>query len=414
MTSDPNNSVGRCELRLLVVALALAGSASLAAQEPTTEAPNLPLHLGPLTLAPQVRLSTLYDSNVYNLNTDPKEDWVTSAVPQTRVFAKLGRMMVDGRAEGSAEYYRLYTDQNAINMVGSVTLAVPLGRFTPHATYSALSSRERFGFEIDDRPRRHEQGIAGGLDLRVASKTVLAFKAQRERERFGEDTVFRGENLPQALNREMRLIGVTLRHALSVLTTLSISVDQTEDRFEFLRDRDARGTSVSGGLAFKPTALVTGAFTVGYLRFAPVERSTSEFNGIVMSGDLGYVLRGVTRFGVQTQRNVTYSYDPSTPYYVLTGFDASVSHRAGERWAISGRAGRHRLNYVSAAIVATSIGTQPDASTDTSELVGMGLGYQLSRDTQIGVEVDRLRRFSEQPIRQFESTRVRTTLGFRF
>jgi hypothetical protein len=410
----PKTRRGLRNERLLALAMAWVASMPLTAQEPTTQAPGLPLRLGPLELAPQVRVSTVYDTNVYNLNADPKDDLVTSAAPQTRAFAKLGRITIDGRAGGSAEYYRLYTEQNSINMLGAATVAVALNRVTPHVTYSALSSRERFGFEIDDRPRRHLQGVAAGVDLRLASKTVVALKAQRDSERFGEDAVFRGENLPQALNREMRVIGITLRQALSVLTTLSISVDRTEDRFEFLRDRDARGISIGGGLAFKPTALVTGAFSIGYLRFAPVQQTTSEFKGLVTSAALSYVVRGATRFGLQAQRNVTYSYDPSTPYYVLAGADVSVTHRAAEHWAITGRAGRYRMNYVSAGSVGGFPNSLTAAGTDRSDTVGLGVGFQFNRDTDITVDVDRMRRFSVQTIRAFESTRVRSTLGFRF
>jgi hypothetical protein len=399
---------------LLVCVTVCISSASAAAQEPTTEVPNLPLHLGTLGLSPQVRVSSIYDTNVYNVKTDPEADLVTSVAPQTRIFTKLGRMMIDGRAELSAEYYRTNTEQNSVNTLGAITLTLPSNRVTPYVTYTALSSRERFGFEIDDRPRRNRQGITAAVDVRVASKTVLVVRAQREGERFGDDTAFRGANLPQVLNREMDLAGVTLRHPISALTTLSVSVDRAEDRFEFLPDRNARGRSVSGGLTFKPTALITGAFTIGYLHFAPVQRSTSEFKGLVTSADLGYVLRGVTRFGVQAQRNVTYSYDPSTPYYVLAGFDVTATHRAGERWAISARLGRHLLNYVSSVTVGTPIAGELGGSTDKSALVGVGLIHQLSRDTQIAVDVDRQRRLSEQTIRQFESTRVRTTLGLRF
>ena len=389
-------------------------AAPAVAQEPTTEVPDLPLQFGPLLLAPQVQFAAVHDTNIYNENVNPKEDIVTSTAPQTRVFTKLGRVMIDGRGEGSAEYYRTYSEQNSINMVGSATLAIPFNRVTPHVTYTALSSRERFGFEIDARLRRHEQTIAGGVDIRVASTTVLAVRAQREREQFDEDTAFRGENIAQALSREMRLTRISLRHPLSALTTLTISADRSEDRFEFRPDRDAQGTSLSGGLTFKPTALIAGGFTVGYLRFKPVARTTPDFKGIISSADLSYVLGGVTRFGVQAQRNVTYSYDPTTPYYVLSGVDASVTHRAGERWGISGRIGRYLLNYVSVGAVTPSPGVQPDASTDTSELVGVGLSYQITSDTQIGVDVDRQRRLSDQPLRQFEGTRIRSTLGLRF
>ena len=37
----------------------------------------------------------------------------------------------------------------------------------------------------------------------------------------------------------------------------------------------------------------------------------------------------MTRFAVQVQRDVEYSYDPTQPYYLLTGVTGSVSQAVG-------------------------------------------------------------------------------------
>ena len=49
------------------------------------------------------------------------------------------------------------------------------------------------------------------------------------------------------------------------------------------------------------------------------------YKGSIASVNLSYVLLGVTKFAVDSSRDVKYSYDVNQPYYVQTGVGGSVS-----------------------------------------------------------------------------------------
>ena len=70
-----------------------------------------------------------------------------------------------------------------------------------------------------------------------------------------------------------------------------------------------------------------------------------RFQGWSASADLAYTLRGLTRVGVQSLRDVQYPFDPSQEYYVIGGAVGSISQALGQTWGVSVRAGRHHLTY---------------------------------------------------------------------
>ena len=118
---------------------------------------------------------------------------------------------------------------------------------------------------------------------------------------YDQDAEFQGENLAFQLNRTMTGGGVGLRYALTPLTSLTVSADRTQDRFEFSRcaTRIRRRSPVVCRL--DPQALIKGSATFGYRNFQPLVPGLPDYQGATALGALSYTLLGATRFASATQ-----------------------------------------------------------------------------------------------------------------
>jgi hypothetical protein len=111
----------------------------------------------------------------------------------------------------------------------------------------------------------------------------------------------------------------------------------------------------------------------------------------------------MTRFTVQSARDVEYSFEPLQPYYLLTGVTGSVSQALSGSWRISASAGKQRLNYHQTATVAID---QPHR-VETVNVYGSGVVYRLSPDIHLGVKADySARQAQELRRRNYEGLRV--------
>src|SRR5204862_2910833 len=135
----------------------------------------------------------------------------------------------------------------------------PIGRTLVSISPRYLSTNERPGYEIDARVRRREYGVSGKVEVRAFSKTFFGVTGSTLNVKYADDTLFYGQSLQEDLNRKTVGYGVTLRHEVTPLTSLSLNASRQEDRFEFNPLRDADSTSVTGGVSFDPHALVKGS-----------------------------------------------------------------------------------------------------------------------------------------------------------
>ena len=394
---------------------------------------DFPFHIGPLGVEPRVRVSTGVDNNIMNdpiatriplgrVARGPKEDWVTTITPQARAALRFGRLQFEGQGVLSSEQYRTYNTESSFNVTSNAAVGISLNRLLPFAEYSFVHSKERQGIEIDTRPLRKQYSTTAGIDVRITSKMTLGVSASRGINRYDAEEEFRGTNLSQTLNRDVEAAKVSVRQPLSALTTLEVAADWIRDSFPGSPARDAESFRLGSGLAFKPTALVSGGFNVGFLRFKPIDPSIEEFQGLVATADLAYTLLGVTRFGVLVDRYVTYSYDPANPYYVVNGGTLSITQRAGERWSVWGTAGRYQMEYLPTAAAigpSTPVDTPTlDAllrpPTDVSDLFVAGITRLFTRGTDLAMSAERFFRHSPLPSRDHQGTRIRVTLAHRF
>jgi hypothetical protein len=397
---------------LLVLFLSLL-SVPAAAQTEPDPASTARMHLGPLALTPAIALQNIgIDSNVFNEAENPQQDFTATLRPQFDAWLRLGRgrLSLDGAVE--AVHFKRFSSERSVNVDGSATFDFRWNRVSAFGGGDFLTTRQRPGFEIDTRSRRVEGSLRVGSGVRLSGKTALGVRAERRAIDFDVNAEIFGTSLSEALNRHEDVVTAFLEHNLTTLTTLVLNADIQRDTFDFSRARDSRSIRITPGVRFKPSALVSGSASVGFRRFDALDSSVPPFDVTYASIDLAYTLRGRTRFSVQSERDVEYSFESSQPYYLGTGVTGSIVQALTTSWSVSARGGTQRLDYRGSAD--TAVGQLP--RLDRIHVYGAGILYRLSPAVLVGVSADYYRRrAAELRQRDYESLRVGSffTLGVR-
>jgi hypothetical protein len=114
--------------------------------------------------------------------------------------------------------------------------------------------------------------------------------------------------------------------------------------------------------------------------------------------DVSYTAPTQTRISAAVDRDVQYSYEDSTPYYIQTGWTGTLTQRITGRWDFQLSGGRDRLAYQTALPV--------DARTDFIGRFGGGFGYTVGEDIRVSFDVMSYHRSSELPGLTYGTTRA--------
>jgi hypothetical protein len=369
------------------------------------------VRIGALWMNPTVSLTNLgVDDNVFNEPEDlsPKRDVTFTVTPATDLWIRMGRSWVSGSIKEDLVWYQKYADERAANSTYKLAWKVPLNRLVVDVGASYVNARDRPGYEIDARALRTEMGYRGAVEIRALSKTFFGVRAARQQLDLDKSAVFLGANLQSELNHATTSAGVTVRHQLTPLTSLSVAASRSQDRFEFSSLRDSDSDIVEATLGFDPFALIKGVATLGYRNFHPLSTGVDDYKGLTALIDLSYSLLGATRFSVRVLRDVQYSFDVNQPYYLETGVDGSIAQQIFGPFDVVGRLGMHSLAYRDRAGTAALVADR----VDSVRTYGAGLGYHLGKDLRLGFNVDRSRRVSEVARRRYSGFRFGTSVTY--
>ena len=383
---------------------ALAQQVPTASEDPVAEAP---VRLGALALDPRVALTNLgVDTNVFNAANDPQSDFTFAVKPGTDMYLRTGRGLLSVSGNVEYVYFHEFDGERSVNtdVVGQYELR--FNRFRPYASAGWLDTRERPGYEIDARARHYEADYHAGADLRVASKSTLRFDFRHLDYRFDGDEVFNGRPLNEELNRTLKAVEGSWRQRLTALTTWITRVSRETERFEFEDLRNADSFRLSSGFELGRFALIRGSAFVGFRSLSPADGGTiPEFTGVTADVDVSYTAPSQTRLGAAVERDIRYSYEERTPYYVQTGWTATLTQRITGRWDFQLSGGRDRLSY-QAIIPAV------DARTDFVGRFGGGIGYTLGEQTRVSFDVNSYHRSSVLPAREYGSMRAGVSVNY--
>lgn len=287
-------------------------------------------------------------------------------------------------------YFSEFATERSVNSNVTAQYELRLNRLRPFVGANTLNTRERPGYEIDIRARRYETGFRGGVDFRVASKSTVRAEARRLKSSFDGDAIFEGRPLNQALSRDLNGIDLGWRQRLTALTTWVTRFSAETERFEFEPLRNSNTLRVTTGFGLGRFALIRGSAFVGYRKLTATDESAiPEFSGITSDVNVSYTAPSQTRVSAQVQRDLQYSFDLITPYYVQTGWTLTATQRVVGRWDAQVTGGRDRLAYQGVIDV-----------LDRKDFVGRwggGVGYSLGEQVRVGFNVQSFYRSSDVP-----------------
>ena len=399
---------------LIASACVLAAARLSSAQDPEDPFASAKMHVGPFAVTPSLAVTNLgVDTNVFNEWTNPRSDWTATITPQADVWLRLGRARVSAKTAGSFVYFATYHEERSLNTNDSVRLDLPLNKIRPYVGLTYLNTRDRPGFEIDTRARRTETGFNGGIDFPYSKKTTFGIGFKRNDTSFPSGETFQGTYLRDVFNRTTQGFNASVRYAITPLTTFVLALETQQEKFEFSPIRDSSSIRIVPGVELKPFALISGSAHVGVRKLTMDAPSMPDYTGVVAAVNLGYTLLGATRFAVQVDRDVAYSYDVNEPYYLLTGYGASITQHVGGPWDVVGRAGIQRLAYQRATAANPGSGTE-SGRVDRVRSLGGGFGYKLGPTVRLGFNVDYYTRVSDRVTREYRGLRAGTSVTYGF
>jgi hypothetical protein len=376
-------------------------------------AANAAVHLGPLALTPRIAVRNVgFDTNVLNAAGEPQPDFTATFVPGVDSWLTVSRARVTSKTDVGWVYFHTMSDQSSFEFNEQARLDILLTRIVPHVAGGYERTRQRPNLEIDERALRTVTSGLAGINLHFGARTRIDVDGGRKTYRF-DKTHIQDAALALALNRTEDTVTATFRLTLTPLTTLVVKTEDEHDRFEFSPLRNSNSVLIEPGFEFKPFALLSGRASVGYRQFDALGPGVPDYSGPVAAVDLSYTMRETTRFAVNFSRDVEYSYEPTSPYYIETGGLVSITQALGTNWDLVGRAGRTTLAY--RAI--TELGTLAPgifSRRDTVTTYGLGGGRRVGSKLRIGLDADRTTRTSVLVGRNYTGFRVggSATYGF--
>jgi hypothetical protein len=387
----------------------LAGSAA-AQQVPTaTDDPvaAAPIRFGAVAFDPRLALTNFgVDTNVFNTVDDPQSDFTFALRPGTDMFLRTGRGLLTVGGNVEFVYFHEFETERSINSNVRGQYEFRFNRFRPYVSAGWLDTKERPGYEIDARARHYEADYHAGADLRVASKSTVRVDFQHLDYSFAGDEVFNGQALNEELNRTFKGVELSWRQRLTALTMWITRISRETERFEFDDIRNADSLRVSSGFELGRLALIRGAAFAGFRSLKPADGGIiPEYSGVTANVDVSYTAPTQTRLGGAVTRDIQYSYDTSTPYYVQTGWTGTLTQSITGRWDFQLKGGRDRLAY-------QAIVSSVDARTDFIGRFGGGIGYTLGEQTRVSFDVQRYHRSSRQQGRDYDAIRAGLSVNY--
>jgi Putative beta-barrel porin 2 len=371
------------------------------------------VRVGPLWMNPSIALTNIgVDQNVFNDPPDkgPKQDFTATITPTTDLWLRVGGTWITSRVSEQIAWFQEYASERSASTSYAIGWKLPLSRMFVKLDGAYAGLRDRPGFEIDTRAERNETSASAAVEVLAFSKTYLGIAARRTRTDFDANQQYLGVDLQQQLNRTGTSVAATLRHQLTPLTTLSFNVSRDADRFELEPLRDSDATNAVASVQFDRFALVKGSASFGYSDFRPRDPSVPAYTGATAQVNLSYTLLDMTRFAVTADRSVQYSYDVEQPYYLQTGYGASVAQQLFGPLDVVARGAMSNLAYRDRA----GADVEVPGRVDHVRTFGASLGYHLGRDLRLAFNADKAFRRSPIADRQYDGWKFGSSLVYGF
>jgi hypothetical protein len=362
------------------------------------------MHLGPLGLTPTIALTNAgVDTNVFYTatNNNPQSDFTFTLTPQTPLYLRMGGTWLVGNVKEGFVWFDKFADQRSWNQDYTLGWLVPLPRMSFDVGGNYVNTHDRPGFEIDARPQHFETAVNGALEIRALAKTYFGVTAERRKIDYGAFDYF-GVNLQSELTRTATTEVLTARYRLTPLTNITFGAGEDQERFEYLPLTDSNSRLYTATVSFDPAALINGSAQIGYRTFKPLSAELQGYSGSTASVNLSYTALESTKMSATVTRDIQYSYDINTPYYLQTGVTATLTQEVYGPLDLQGRIGAQRLAYIDRIGAVVAVANR----VDHVQSYGGGAGYRLSRDIRLGLNIDQQKRTSELTNLQYNDLQI--------
>lgn len=392
----------------LVLAGALWGAAPVVAQIST---PREAAHIefGTLALYPTLQLVDAgIDDNVFNSPVAPQRDYTMTVSGKVLSVLRLGSNELLFQAVNDYVWFQESTSERSNNTLYAVRFNLSASRFKPYIGAEYIRTRVRRSPEIDARARQVDRTVLGGMAFEVSPRTALTASARLEDVNYKEGEEFRNVALDEALNRSGRIADAGVRYAITPLTTLSVTAGYEEQKFKESHFRDLRRYTVGPTLEFAPEAAIRGRVVTALELFKPDDPAFAELIGLAYQAMVNWSLYGRTTFDFGAGRNISYSYQDTEPYYLLTSVSLLVTQPLPGWFELYGGYDWNHMAYRWRRGAVAAPGESD--RIDTLAMVNGGVGLRLGRSFHLKVGVEKTRRRSIDPLQDFNRTRILSTV----
>ena len=360
---------------------------------------------GPLSLYPTFQiLDAGVDENVFNDGSAPQRDYTLTVSTKVLSVVRLGSNELLFQVGNDYVWFKEFSSERSSNAQYAMRFNLSASRFKPFVGAEHVRSSARRSPEIDARAPRIDRAVLGGLGFDLTPRTSLTASVRLDKAAYDEGESYRGVWLDDALNRSGRGAEAGVRYAVTPLTTLAVTAGYEEQTFERSHIRDLKRYTVGPALEFSPEAAIRGSVVTAFELFQPEDPALAERRGVAYQALLNWSLYGRTTFDLGAGRNISYSYQDTEPYYLLTNARLLVSQPLGMGLELYGGADWERMAYQ----WRRGAGPAPGESdrVDTLAAGRGGVGIRLGGfHVRVGFEKTR-RRSVEDPLQNFTRTRI--------
>jgi hypothetical protein len=389
---------------LLVLLCLAAATAPASAQVPPPIDPDAPMiQAGPFGINPTLALRDFgRDENVFNERDNPRADFTFTVIPRAEIIFKPRAMRFAYTAASEYVYYQEYESERSNNFSSSVRADFTLDWFLPYVLASGITTRQRLNQEVDARARHKERVYGGGFGIRVGTRLTIGGGLRTTRLRFDEGT-FRGEDLAQSFDSDTDVIEGSATMQLTTFTQASLTISNEQQRFRAAKERDSDSLRVTPTFTFSPQAVLNGSISLGYRRFTPVTAALPAYSGFVASASVGTTISNRHRVEMIFGRDIRYSYERTTPYYLATGGSVTLTSQLVGPLDLRLTGARQLLDY-------RSLGPAGDTNSPGDDVTGSyggGFGYRIQERLRFGVNIEWSGRDSElSDEREYRNRRI--------
>lgn len=385
------------------------GGGPLTSTLPDTEPVTGVLRLGPIRFAPGITVREIgWDSNVFDEPPEegPVDDFVVSIMPDVSAYARLRFARISAYAGSDMTYFQTYDSENSIGYAVRGRVDFLLSRLRPFIGAGETETRTRPNGEIDVRADRRDEEVSGGLAFDISDYSLVYGSAIRTYYTY-KDAFEDNVDLGETLTRNAYNYQAGLKTDITPLLSLQLFGSYLEDRFVSSPQRDSESFMGTALFRFAPEGAVSGVVSASYRDQTFVDPELKPFRGFVGTAALTYPFLEIGRFNFFLSRGFEYSFDTADAYYVERTASLSYTHLLFGNVDAQIRGSYSLFDYDARE-------TQP-AHTDTLDLLGGSVGYNLRNRTRIALNYENARRrspaFSD---RNYERRRVYLSWMFAF